>query len=224
MKKTLLSQLQTGLPFLIAGWLLAIASAFNQQQDTPACAIQLDRNNLLYTHLDNPLSIVVRGVPVDQIKIEANGIELQRQDDIHYIARATTPGEAIITVSGGDLPARQFKYRIIRVPSPLLLLGAKYNGMRITRGEFCAQAGLAAVMPSEIFCGNCEIIGYEVVYLPVKEDPVIEYNTGARFTEKVQQLIQKAKPGDCYFFESVKVRCPGDLHSREMGSLRFHIK
>jgi len=37
-------------------------------------------------------------------------------------------------------------------------------------------------------------------------------------------LIKKAVPGDKYFFENIKCKCPGDNAARDLGGMVFNIK
>jgi hypothetical protein len=63
-----------------------------------------------------------------------------------------------------------------------------------------------------------------VGYLCKRQDPVSVRNTGARFTGRTRELIDAAKPGDTYFFDDIKVHCPGDAGLRIVDGLVFKIK
>ena len=71
---------------------------------------------------------------------------------------------------------------------------------------------------------TCNLIDFEVVRAPRKGDPIVLKNAGVRFSQEVQQLIQLARPGDRYYFNSIKTKCPGDMANREIGSLEFVIE
>jgi len=94
----------------------------------------------------------------------------------------------------------------------------------IGNGEFKAQGGLAAITNGDYGCGKCDMVSFQVSYVPNGQEAVTVTNNGARFTPQVPELIHKAKPGDQYFFDEVKVRCPGDIAARNLGSLSFTIK
>ena len=49
-------------------------------------------------------------------------------------------------------------------------------------------------------------------------------NTIYEFNEKVQSMVNQAGPGDQYFFDNVKAKCPGDGAPRNLGALSFKIK
>ena len=49
-------------------------------------------------------------------------------------------------------------------------------------------------------------------------------NAGARYNAKSKELINKAKPGDIYYYDNVKAKCPGDPAGRKINSMVFKIK
>jgi hypothetical protein len=217
------------LPFLrqfpVALFLLFIASAFafNVWRDAPGCAISLDKQNVFYIGVDNPITVVARGVPLEQVNVSGENLTITKQSNDRYTVRGTMPGEGTITVSGGGLN-QKFKYRVKRIPDPRPLLGARRGSGKIGNGEFKAQGGIAAVLENFDFDARCDVMEYEVTYLPKRSDPVTVLNSGARFSSASQDLVNRAVPGDTYFFDEIKVKCPGDAGARNLGALVFKIR
>lgn len=185
--------------------------------------ISVEKTNVMYAGVDNPLSILVRGVPEDQIQIKAEGMTLKKEDNFRYTARPAFPGEAKIMVSGGNLEPVEFKYRVKRFPDPTMYIGRRRGGT-MGAGEFCGPGGLSAVISGMDICGNCETVRYDVTRLTKEQDPVTKSNTGARFDGGALSLIQLARPGDRYLFENIKVRCPGDSIPRQMENISITIQ
>lgn len=198
--------------------------AFHVLDSKPACAIALDKNNVFYIGLDNPVSIVVRGVPEEQVKIEAKGISLIYNSGDHYTVRASEPGDARIFVSGPGMERLEFRYRVKRIPDPVVLLGARHRSRTIGNGEFKAQNGLVMVLENFDFDVRCEVLGYELTYLASRHEPITVSNQGGRYNPAARELVNKARPGDVYFFSDIKCKCPGDATGRLMGDLVFRIK
>jgi hypothetical protein len=197
--------------------------SFNVWRDAPGCAISLDKQNVFYIGVDNPISVVVRGVPLEQVSLSGEGLSITKGTGDFYTVRATTPGEGSIKVTGGGLN-QTFKYRIKRIPDPALRLGGSRRSGSIGNGEFKAQGGIAAVLENFDFDARCDVVSYEITYLPKRNDPVTQLNTGARFGSAAIDLVNRAKPGDAYFFDEIKVRCPGDAAARNLGAMVFKIK
>ncbi len=211
---------------LLLGFALSTLLAFNFFYDPPACAISVNKLNVFYVGVDNPISIVVRGVPKEQVVVKGDGLNLRKipGDNDDYTVTATTPGTGYITVSGGDLKPMKFQYRVKKIPDPVPRLGNKHRGGTMGNGELNAQGGISAVLENFDFDAGCDVVGFEVTYLAKRQDPFTMFNSGGRFNDQVSDFVKKAKPGDVYFFDEIKCRCPGDATARNLGSLVFRIR
>lgn len=210
---------------ILAGWASAAVFAFTFMPEEPACAIQLDKMNVFYMGFDNPVSIVVRGVPEQEVRIEtSDNLTIQKDGNHHYNVRPNQIGEAKITVSGGKLKPVTFNYRVKRFPDPVVRLGAMYRSGAISNGAFRAQSGVAAVIENFDIDAKCEMVSYKVIHLRKGQLIAEVTNNGARYNPAVRAVIDAAMPGDTYIFDEIKVRCPGDAVSRAMESLTFVIK
>jgi hypothetical protein len=213
------------IPAFIAGFGVALGLSFNVNTAMTDCAIALDRNNAIYIGLDNPASIVASGVPEEQVRVTGVGVTITKSSPGNYIFRCSTPGEATVTVVAGDV-SRDFKFRVKRMVDPVPRLGGNlsHKGGFMTNGTFKAQGGISAIIENYDIDAKCEVVSYDVAYVPASGDSKILNNTGARFTAPVQELINQAKPGDRYFFDDILTRCPGDASARNLGSLAFTIR
>jgi gliding motility-associated protein GldM len=197
---------------------------FEYEVGLRSASVQLDKMNVFYIGVDNPITVSAAGVSTNELKVGANGVSLNKVGGSKYIVRATTPGEASITLSGGGLPPTRFDYRVKRIPDPVPLLGAKHKSGAMANGEFRAQGGVSGVLQNFDFEAKCDVMGFELTYLPKRQDPISKQNSGARWSGDNASMIQKAKPGDSYFFDDIKVKCPGDQAGRNIGGLAFKIR
>lgn len=217
--------MRTLIPGILAGWASAAVFAFTFVPEEPACAIQLDKMNVFYMGFDNPVTIVVRGVPEQEVRIEtSDNLSIQKSGNCHYTVRTSMVGEATITVSGGKLKPVTFKYRVKRIPDPVLRLGAMFQSGSIPVGTFRAQGGLAAVLENLDIDAKCEMVSYKVIHLRRGQLVAEAENTGARYKPAAQAVIDAAMPGDTYIFDEIKTRCAGDQVTRFMGSVTYVIK
>lgn len=180
--------------------------------------------NVLYAGVDNPITISAAGIPSATMKVKASGTELQHRGGSAYIAQPRQPGKAVITVSGAGLAPVDFEYRVKKIPDPLLELAQKRGGT-LPAATFRVQQGIIPVLENFDFQARCEITGFELVRKPAQADIAVARNAGARFTGPARRLIDAAERGDTYYFNEVKVRCPGDTGpARELNSLIFKIR
>lgn len=188
-------------------------------------AISADKMNVFYIGVDNPISVSAAGISSNELRVGINGGggQLTKTGSNTWNVRVTQPtDDCSITVSGGELNASK-QFRVKRIPDPIAKLGNKPDG-EMGNGEFKVQKGLIAWLENFDFDARCEIQGFNLVKVSKREDPVEAINSGGSFDGKAQNLVQSAKPGDIYYFENVKARCPGDPAGRKINSLVFKIK
>ena len=196
---------------------------FKYEVGQRSIAVSLDKMNVFYIGVDNPISVSAAGVASFDVKVSATGVNVKPVGGGKFNISASTPGEAILTVSAPGVSQR-FTYRVKRIPDPTPLLGAKHKSKAMANGEFRAQGGIATVLENFDFDAKCDVVGFEATYLPKRQDPITKQNSGARWNGELQEMISKAKPGDSYFFDDIKCKCPGDPAPRNLGGLAFKIR
>ncbi len=196
-------------------------------QRSVACAA--DKMNVFYIGVDNPISVSAAGVNSNEVKVSiaGGGGSLKSNGTGKYNVTVSTPtgvdAPAYVTVAAPGV-SQKFPFRVKRIPDPAPLLGAKHKSGSMPNGEFKAQGGIAAVLENFDFDVRCTVAGFKAVYLAKRQDPVEYANAGAKWGGDVQGIINKARPGDTYFFDDIKVNCPGDAAGRNLGGLSFKIK
>lgn len=198
---------------------------FEYEVGRRSVTVSADKMNVFYIGVDNPVSVVAAGVSSNDLRVSGSGggLSLKRAGNGKYTATVSQPGEAKISVSGGGLTTTSFDFRVKRIPDPMARL-SRSSGGEMGNGEFKAQQGVGAFLDNFDFDAKCDIQGYNLVYVPKRQDPVESVNAGARYNDKSRRLVNQAKPGDIYYFENVKARCPGDRAGRTINSMVFKIK
>lgn len=207
----------------LTGEVQRFEKSFAYQVGERSVAVAADKMNVLYVGVKNPLTISAAGVPSAEIQVRASGIELEHLGGSSYMAQPRQAGTSAITVSGGGLPPTIFNYRVKKIPDPVMELGKKRSGS-MPAGTFRAQLGLIPVLENFDFEARCNVVSCEVVRVPKNDDVQVAQSTGNRFSGEAQRLIGRAQPGDVYYFNEIKVKCPGDGHSRNLNGLIFNIR
>lgn len=210
----------------VAGSALALTTAFYTAADTPACVIGSDNMNVIYIGIDNPMSILTKGLDTKKITVSAqgSGVVIKQTDDYHYTATATTPGDALFTVTGEGGFSQSFTYRVKRIPDPEIRLGNLPRRNRISPGLFREQTMLTAICPNVPPAISFKVVSFDVAKKSAGKVVDVLSNNGAHFNDEVRRLMAKAKPGDTFVFENVKAKFDGEQASRPCGDLEFQIK
>jgi hypothetical protein len=187
-----------------------------------SATVSADKMNVFYVGVENPVSVVVAGASSNEIQARCSGCNISGRGG-KYMVTADKPGEAKITVSGGGLPPTSFDFRVKRIPDPVARLGKQDEGI-MGDGTFKAQGGVLAWLDNFDFDAKCDVTGFELTRLPRRDDPITARNKGARYTPETKRVVNQARPGDTFFFENVRVKCPGDQATRKINSMVFKIK
>jgi gliding motility-associated protein GldM len=222
-KKTLKMQVEVTNP--LTGEVTDGESTFQYEVGTRSATVSADKMNVFYIGVDNPVSVSAAGVSSNDLSVNASGCTIKTisRSNGKYMVTANRPGEAKIVLSGGGLPRTTYDFRVKRIPDPVARLSKKSSGTMGT-GEFKAQGGVGAFLDNFDFDANCNIQGFTLVHVAARQDPVQSVNAGARYSGQSRRLVNKAKPGDIYYFDDVKARCPGDKVGRPINSMVFKIR
>ena len=197
---------------------------FKYEVGQRSVAVSLEKMNVFYIGVPNPIAVSVAGASSNDVRVAGTNANVATKGGGKFDVTVSTPGTAKLTVSAKDV-TQSFEYRVKRIPDPIPLLGATHSSKMMGNGEFKAQSGIAAVLQNFDFDVKCEVVGYALTYLAKRQDPTPPIpNAGIRFGGPVQERVNNAKPGDAYFFDDIKAKCPGDAVPRNLGGLTFRIK
>jgi len=191
-------------------------------------AVELERVNVLYIGVENPLSVVSDTVPDSCIVLRPSDGILKKVAPGKYtwfLQTDSTTVQLALTdsCSGTEIGVRT--YRVKMQYEVRAVLGSKYGGV-MGRGEFCAQAGIAVLLDGFDFDMRCTVKGYDVaIYKHSYGDALKLHNNGARFNASVQEKINSVTPGDRVHFYHIAYQCPGMSEPfHYAGDLHFSIK
>jgi len=190
-------------------------------------SIALDKMNVLYIGVDNPVTIAASGGGDDkvQVSITGGGGSINRVGPGKYIARVGTVTEDCrinVSVDGKPVGASQFRVRTI--PQAQAYVGGQVSGSNMTAGAFKAQGGVGAGIkdfPFELeyavqsFTFTCDTDDGDIVSIPV---------SGNAFSGAARTAINThVKAGKLVTIESIKVKGP-DGRVTSAPALFYNIK
>ncbi|OAV44211.1 GldM family protein [Lewinella sp. 4G2] len=197
---------------------------FTYEVGQRSVAVSADKMNVFYMGVENPLTVSAAGVPSGDVRVNVSGAAQKKSGSgSKFIITGTSQGEATVTVSAKGQNLGTFPFRVKRIPNPVPVVGNSKGG-KIPITQFKGQKGIFAKLESFDFDARCEIAGYELVYVPKRDDPLISNNAGQTFNQKSKQLIARARPGDSFYANNIKARCPGDQGPRALGSIAFQLQ
>lgn len=193
----------------------------------PSAAVFLEKMNVFYIGVDNPITISAAGVAPGDLQPSINGGSM----------RATgKPGQYIVTVSSGtkatiNVGAKlnnvqksmgSFEFRIKRVPDPVAYVGNIKGDGLMTKGELLAASGVFARMEGFDFDLSFSVVSF-VMSMNVNGVFVEKKGVGPAITAEMKTMLQGAKPGNKVFFEQVTVKGP-DGSIRKIPGVNIKVK
>lgn len=192
---------------------------FKYTVGTAGASLQLDKMNVMYIGVPNPVTISASGYNLNDVTWSMEGANIKSTGPGKYDVFVEKPNyqgvDYVVTATnkaGGRVEVARGKIRVKSIPSPIIRLGKVDGAGMMGTGELRAQQGLAAVLENFDFDYRYTVTSYSVLLLQKGSD-VAEpaRGTGPMFSDNnaVKDLINRARPGDRLIFESIRVKGPG---------------
>jgi gliding motility-associated protein GldM len=199
---------------------------FTYEIGSRSVAVSADKMNVFYMGVDNPLTVAAAGVASNDVRVSFGDAITGSGSGNSYVVKGVRPtgnGTTDVTVTANGQTLGTFPFRVKPIPDPVPTMGGQQGG-DIANSTFRAQRGVFAELKNFDFDARCEIAGFQILYIPAREDPLAATNGGGGFSGQTAALIGRAKPGDNYLFKNIKAKCPGDAANRDLGTMSFTIR
>ena len=188
-------------------------------------SIALDKMNVLYIGVDNPVSIAASGGGDDkvQVSMSGGGGSITKVGTGKYNVRVNSvTDDAKITVSVDGKVAGVSQFRVRTIPDPQATIGGRNSGETVNKNELAAQSAVSAWVQNFPFDLKYSVTGYTIV-VDTDEDPIQVEVSGNLFTPQVQSALRKARSGGLVSVENIRAMGP-DGRSRKLPSIFYNVK
>lgn len=208
---------------------------FEYMVGTTGASMQLDKMNVFYIGVANPVTVAAAGYSVEDVSIAVPGADI-RPDSFgrkgHYNIWVDKPGNVDVAINAKTKEGQIKKVggmpiRVKRIPDPIpMLSGNKGGGM--VAGFFRVQIAPQAALIGFDFEAKFQIIAFTFGAFPKGKDYqgpfVVENRAGCRLTDNkdIVNYMHNARPGDRVFIESIKAIGP-DKQVRTLTPLVFTL-
>ena len=186
-------------------------------------AIQLDKLNVLFIGVDNPITISGSG-SVEQLKVSASGGgAVVSGSGGHRTVRVTSEtNDCVISVTTPDGKVTPIKFRVRSIPDPTPMIGINKGG-EIPASYFKSQAGVRAVLENFFYETQFNVTSFRITGDGEGFENIEEKsNTGATWNEG-RSIINKCRAGSFVTIEDI--RCVGpDGRNRKLPPMLFNLR
>lgn len=191
----------------------------------PMATISATMMNVLYAGIDNPISISVPGVAMNEITATMTNGTLTRNGDLWVAHPAKIGAEAVISVSAAtqngtqEMGSMTFRVRKLPDPSPFIAIKdasgntVNYKGTpkRISKGALMAASGLGAALDDDLLNISYSVVSFTTVFFDSMGNAMPEVSDGARFSSRQIEQFKRLKPGKSFFITNVKAKGPDGI-------------
>jgi gliding motility-associated protein GldM len=190
-------------------------------------SIALDKMNVLYIGVDNPVTISASGGGDDRVQasISGGGGSLTRVGNGKYIARVgAVSDDCKISVSVDGKLSGISQFRVRTIPQAQAYVGGQPSGANVAAGAFKAQGGVGAGIKDFPFELSYQVVGFTFTCDTDEGDIVSVPASGNGFDGAVRTAINThVKAGKLVTIDNIRVKGP-DGRTTTAPSLIYYIK
>ena len=201
-----------------------ITKTVNYVVGQSSAAVQLDKMNVLFIGVDNPVTISGSG-SVDQIQASiSGGGGVLSGSGAHRTARVNQEtDECIITVRTPDGKTTPVRFRVRSIPDPTPQVGNSESG-DVPFNAFRVQPGVRAFVKNFFYETQFNVTSFRITGDGAGFDEGIDEanNTGAVWNE-AKRIINKCRPGSFIYIDNIYAMGP-DGRRRKLTPLIYNLK
>jgi GldM C-terminal domain len=189
---------------------LSLFLLFSLKIFTQRAVIALDRMNVLYMGVGNPISVAVEGVEDIKLKVSIDNGSIVKNTDGYYDVQTAHTGLAILTIEWDEKKTEKI-FRVKPMPDPEPQLSLSRDYYKSFPKEM--YTGVIARVVGFDIDATVTVHSFKITRIPKNGDTkeLIIYGccNKAGF-----DFVQKAQKDDTIIFSEIKCQCPGDTVPR----------
>jgi len=201
-----------------------IVSIFGYSQSNNVVSVAVDKMNVFYVGVDNPVTIAVSGIEATDINVSIDKGTIKYVKPGHYIARVNETGIIKISVTSGKKLFGINSFRCKRLPAPTAFVGSNpknRKGGTISKSILLALRGVNAIMINQDINITYHVVSCTVTVMDNGKE-LEASSTSGKFTIKQKELIKNAEIGSKVIISNIKARGP-DGTFRKLNSIIFKL-
>ena len=188
---------------------------FQYMVGSTGASIQLDKMNVFYIGVDNPITVTAAGYSLEDVSVNIPGATVTAGSEKgKFVVRADKPGKIIAAINAkegtGIKQVGSMEVRVKFIPDPSPEVGGKSGG-GLPSNQFKVQRGIVASLKAFDFDARFIVTEFQFSMLPKRGELIGPFNVKGPLFEsnkQVQDAINRTKPGDKIFLEEIRAKGP----------------
>ncbi len=198
----------------------------------PSATVSADLMNVLYAGFNNPVSISIPGVPLNQVTATMSGGTLQPVAPGKYIARPAAVGNDVtITVSslqtGSPKMVGDFTFHVRKLPdpTPYIVVGDdRFRGGGLAKSDLMNVSSLKAAIDDGLLDIQFDVIGFESVFFDNMGNAVPMVSDGAKFSARQKDAFRGLSRNKRFYITRVTAQGPDGIQRTLTSSMEVIVK
>jgi gliding motility-associated protein GldM len=192
---------------------------FDYTVGSTGASMQLDKMNVFYIGVDNPVTVAAAGYSVEDVSLAIPDATIKGEKG-HYVITVSKPGTVDVSINAktaeGLKKVGGMVVRVKRIPNPVASLSGKQSG-GMSAATFRVQIAPAAVLDNFEFDAKFTIISFSYSLIPKGRDIEGPFNIqnrggcrlqGVGQNDNIVKSMSRAKAGDKVVIEEIKAVGP----------------
>ena len=197
----------------------------------PSATVSADIMNVLYAGYDNPMSVSVPGVPINQVNLTMTGGSLTSKGNGKYVARPTNVGgEAVFTVTaqteGRTQEMGKFSYRVRKLPDPTAFImdgDNMFKGGKLSKQALMNATKVSAAIDDGLLNIPFTVKGFEATFYDNMGNAVPLVSNDANFTDRQKSMIRSLGRGKRFYLSRIRAIGPDGVERTLNGSMEIIV-
>ena len=185
----------------------------------PSATVSADLMNVLYAGYENPISISIPGVALNEVQASMTGGAFHSVGMGRYIAKPSVVGSDVtITVSARKGNAiRQmgkFTFHVRKLPDPMayLVIGTdRYKGGGLSKSALMGIDRIHAAIDDGLLDIPFRVVSFETVFFDNMGNAVPVASNGAQFSERQRETFRRLSRNRRFYIRGVKAVGPDGI-------------
>lgn len=195
--------------------------SFKYMVGSAGASLQLDKMNVMYIGVDNPVTISASGYNIEDVAIAMPGGNFTKTGAGKYDVRVDKIAELEYTISAGKGGQRSTlekgKIRTKYVPDPMATMLGQHSGS-MNAGRAKSALGIIPELKDFVFDLRFEVVSFTFYWIDSEGETLVTGNQTGRFNDAVRGYMARSKAGDRWIMDNVKVMGP-DKRERVINSI-----
>lgn len=203
---------------------------FQYMVGSTGASIQLDKMNVFYIGVPNPITVSAAGYSLEDISMNIPGASLTAgAQKGQFVVTVDKPGKVMATINAreatGSKQVGAMEIRVKFIPDPVAKVGGKTGGA-MPANIFKVQQGIVASLENFDFDARFLVTSFEFSMLPKRGELIGPFKANSPLfsnNKAIVDAISRSKPGDRIYLEEIRAIGP-DKRQRALSSITLLLQ